>query len=92
MPFGAGVKITSSILSQASRVKSGPLLETGEGHGWLGELTCGDSLPPQGKWCPGLEGVRCNWTVIIRTRPPGQGGCGISDFFYMDAGGGPWGT
>lgn len=59
--------------------------------GWR-ELTCGDSLPPEGKRCPGLDGICRNWTVIIRTRPPGQRGCGISDFFYMDAGGGPWGT
>lgn len=59
--------------------------------GWT-ELTCGDSLPPEGKWCPGLDGVCRNWTVIIGTRPPGQRSCGISDFFYMDASGGPRGT
>lgn len=59
--------------------------------GWR-ELTCGDSLPPEGKRCPGLDGVCRNWTVIIGTRPPGQRGCGITDFFYMDAGGRPRGT
>lgn len=59
--------------------------------GWS-ELTCGDSLPPEGERCPGLDGVCCNWTVIIRTRPPGQRGCDITDFFYMNAGGGAWGT
>lgn len=69
-------------------MKSGSVQATA---GWR-ELTCGDSLPPEGKWCPGLDGVCRNWTVIIRTRPPGQRSCGISDFFNVDAGGGPRGT
>lgn len=94
VPFGAGVKITSPIISQArEKMKSGSSsvwLEEATA-GWR-ELTCGDSLPPEGKRCPGLDGMCRNWTVIIRTRPPGQRGCGISDFFYMDAGGGPRGT
>lgn len=59
--------------------------------GWR-EPTCGDSLPAQGEWRLGLDGVCGNWTVIIRARPPGERGCAITDFFYMDAGGWPWGT
>lgn len=88
-----GTNYISNILTSEGRMKSGPpsmWLEEATA-GWR-ELTCGDSLPPEGKWCPGLDGVCRNWTVIIRTGPPGQRGCGISDFFYMDAGGGPRGT
>lgn len=87
-----GKNYTSNILTTEAewRESSSMWLEEATA-GWT-ELTCGDSLPPKGKWCPGLHGVCRNWTVIIGTRPPGQRSCGISDFFYMDAGGGPWGT
>lgn len=88
----AGLKITSPIFSQPRQSEWAPSMRPEEAMAGWRELTCGDSLPPEGKWCPGLDGVCRNWTVIIRTGPPGQRGCGISDFFYMDAGGGTRGT
>lgn len=87
-----GKNYISSIFTGEAEWRVAPSMWLQEATAGWRELTCGDSLPPEGKRCPGLDGICCNWTVIIRTRPPGQRGCGISDFFYMDAGGGPRGT
>ena len=87
-----GKNYISNILTGEAEWRAAPPVWLEEATtGWR-ELTCGDSLPPEGKWSPGLDGICRNWTVIIRTRPPGQRGSGISDFFYMDAGWGPRGT
>lgn len=82
----------SNILTGKAEWRAAPSIWLEEVTAGWRELTCGDSLPPEGKWCPALDGVCRNWTVIIRAGPPGQRDCGIGDFLYMDARGGPWGT